>query len=468
MSSMESSLKTPRWVGPVVFLLATGIVFLLVLLGMSIVERRWEAQRPALALIPLDEWETDNARWGRNYPRQYDSWKQTALDNTRTLYGGAAPRDYLDENPRLVILFAGMPFSKDYLQAGGHFHSVRNVVATRRVNDSTVATCWTCKSADVPRMIARFGSPDSFYRQNFRALQAEMTNAIGCIDCHDPRTLRLRISRPGLAEGLAALGRRSEEATHQEMRALACAQCHSEYYFRGGYDLTFPWRKGLTVENMIAYYDEVDFADWKHPISGAAMLKSQHPDYELWSTGIHAFRGVTCADCHMPYQSEGGVKFTDHRVQSPLVNVANSCGVCHRWSEAEVRTRVESIQTKVYESRNRAEEVLVKAHFDVRAAQDAGASVAELAAARRLLRHAQFRWDYIASSKGMGFHSPQESMRILGDAAREAQEARLLATRLLAVRGVTAPPRYPAFPTRAQAAAVAAAYVEGRPPTLLN
>jgi nitrite reductase (cytochrome c-552) len=299
MNNMESSVTMPRWVGPVVFLLSAGIVFLLVLLGMSIVERRWEAQRPALALIPLEEGETDNAQWGRNYPRQYDSWKQTEIDNTRTLYGGAYPRDYLDENPRLVLLFAGYGFSKEYLQARGHFHSVTDVTGTARVNDSTVATCWTCKSPDVPRMIAHFGSPDSFYRQNFRAIQGEMRNAIGCMDCHDPKDMRLRITRPGLTEALADRGIRVDDASHQEMRSLACAQCHVEYYFRDGYYLTFPWKKGMTVEDMIAYYDERNFSDWKHPVSGTPMLKSQHPDYELWSTGIHAFRGVGCADCHI-------------------------------------------------------------------------------------------------------------------------------------------------------------------------
>ncbi len=87
------------------------------------------------------------------------------------------------------------------------------------------------------------------------------------------------------------------------------------------------------LEDILTYYDELDFSDYVHPISGTPIIKAQHPDYELYLTGIHSFRDVSCADCHMPYHTEGGVKYTDHHVQSPLLNIANSCAVCHRWSE---------------------------------------------------------------------------------------------------------------------------------------
>ena len=94
--------------------------------------------------------------------------------------------------------------------------------------------------------------------------------------------------------------------------------------------LTFPWDNGFSAEAMEEYYDEIEFSDWTHKLSKAPMLKAQHPGYEVYMTGIHAERGVSCADCHMPYMSEGGQKFTDHHIQSPLNNIANSCQVCHR------------------------------------------------------------------------------------------------------------------------------------------
>jgi nitrite reductase (cytochrome c-552) len=458
--------RMPRWLGPLLFFLVAGMVALVGLLAVSINERRWESLRPTMVLNPVDEWEPDSAAWGRNYPREYDTFKMTRIDTTRTKFGGGVPRDYLDESPGLVILFAGSGFAKDYRQARGHEHSIADVRGTKRVGPTTRATCWTCKSSQIPRLLATL-TPQAFYARPFADFASEITHPIGCRDCHDPRTMNLVVTRPALREAFAAQGRDIDQATHQEMRSLVCAQCHVEYYFRDGSYLVFPWARGTTVENMIEYYDASDFADHTHPISGTRILKAQHPDYELYSTGVHAYRGVSCADCHMPYRTEGGVKFTNHHVQSPLLDIATSCAVCHRWSEEEIRTRVEGIQAKVQAARAATERALVRAHFDVAAAAQAGASDADLAPLRRLIRHAQFRWDYVAASNGMGFHSPQEAMRILGDAVDQAQEVRVQAARVLARRGVTAEPQYPDVSTREKAAAVLAAFAEGKPPRLV-
>ena len=146
---------------------------------------------------------------------------------------------------------------------------------------------------------------------------AEIVNPIGCSDCHDPETMNLHISRPALIEAFQRQGKDITKATPQEMRSLVCAQCHVEYYFKGdGKYLTFPWDKGFTVEDMEAYYDEAGFYDYIHKLSRTPILKAQHPDYEICQMGIHGQRGVSCADCHMPYKSEGGVKFSDHHIQA--------------------------------------------------------------------------------------------------------------------------------------------------------
>jgi nitrite reductase (cytochrome c-552) len=435
------------------FAIALLIMVLIVLAGLlivSIMERRWEAQRPSFAVIPLSQWEPNNAVWGRNYPREYESYLKTSDSETQTKYGGSFPRDYLNEDPRKVILFAGYGFSKDYKQARGHYYAVTDVIKTERIKvPFNAGTCMTCKSTDVPRLMNSMGIKE-FYAANFHDLKEQVKNPIGCQDCHDTETLRLKITRPALKEAFASMGKNIEDAAYQEIRSLACAQCHVEYYFKTeplNY-LTFPWAKGTTVEDMIAYYDEYNFADYVHPVSGTQIIKAQHPDYELFMTGIHAYVGLSCADCHMPYKSEGGVKFTDHHVQSPLLNIANSCVVCHRWSEEELRNRVESIQDKVQNAMFQTEEALVKAHFDIGAAMQAGVTDEQLKEARSLVRHAQFRWDYISASNGMGIHSPQESMRLLGDALNQAQEARLIVTRLLAEKGITKSPVYPNYQTR--------------------
>jgi nitrite reductase (cytochrome c-552) len=423
---------------------------------------------------PIDEWEPDNTVWGESYPREYESYLKSEIDDTKTKYGGAFPRDYLEDDPLQVILFAGYGFSKDYLQARGHYHSVDDVTNTKRIKKPyNAATCWTCKSTDVPRLM-NATSPRDFYASNFHDLTGEIVNPIGCLDCHDPGTMNLHISRPALEEAFAANAKNIDAATHQQMRSLACAQCHSEYYFKTVKSenlkdyLTFPWENGTTVEDMIVYYDGIAFSDFTHPISKTPIIKSQHPDYELFLTGIHAYRGVSCADCHMPYRTEGGMKFTDHHVQSPLLNISNSCAVCHRWSEEEILARVEAIQEKVEKATLSAERAITRAHFDIAAAMQAGASDEQLAEPRQLLRHAQFRWDYVSSSNGMGFHSPQESMRILGDAVNQAQQVRILTARLLARQGFTGEPIYPDVSTREKAWRVALAFIDGENVKLLR
>lgn len=472
------------WIGWLVFGGTTIAVFFLGLVFASIMERRDEARIPP-PLVSIDALETDSSKWAVNWPRQYDSYRQMRDDTTRTEYGGAFPRDYLEETPALVILFAGYGFAKDYLQARGHPYAVQDVVETQRVGPTTPATCWTCKSPNVPAKMAELGRREpaneqlpfqplilagakDFYAERFQDLKREMIHPIGCLDCHDPETMGLRISRPALIEALERQGRPVEQASYQEMRSLVCAQCHVEYYFQGdGKYLTLPWDKGTKLEGMEDYYAESKFADWTHAISKAPMVKMQHPDYEVYMTGIHAFREVSCADCHMPYRTEGGVKLTDHHVQSPLLNVANSCAVCHRWSEDEIRGRVTLIQDKVREARDRAERAAARAHFDIAACMEAGANDRELAEVRDLVRQAQLRWDYVAACNGMGFHSPQECVRVLAAAVDLAQECRVRCSRILAQKGVHDPVPYPDYSSKEKAQALIQQVLAGRPPKLL-
>jgi len=250
------------------------------------------------------------------------------------------------------------------------------------------------------------------------------------------------------------------------VRSLVCAQCHVEYYFAKDPKnyLTFPWEQGTDVEGMLKYYDSLpNFSDWVHPISGTPIVKAQHPDWEVFTQGIHAYKGVACADCHMPFREEGGIKFTDHHVQSPLLNINTSCARCHNhWSESEIVARVESIQDQVFKARQAAERAIVLAHFDVAAAIEAKVSDADLEAVRKAIRHAQFRWDYVAANNGMGFHSPQGCTRILGEAAAGAQEARLAVARLLAAKNISATPKYPDISTRKLALEAIAKIKDGK------
>jgi len=456
----------PAWRGWLLFLAALAGTFLLGILAASILQRREEAWQQ-LPLEPIGPLETDSSKWGVNWPREYARYKMTADSTTRTRYGGSFPRDYLEETPANVILLAGYGFAKEYRQARGHVHAIEDVTQTQRITAKTPATCWTCKSPDVVRLMHCL-RPEDFYAKSFAELKSEVTHPIGCLDCHEPNTMKLTITRPALREAFQRRGRDINEVSHQEMRSLVCAQCHVEYYFKGtGNYLTFPWDQGMQIEQIEAYYEASEFADWTHAISKTPMVKLQHPDFEVYSTGIHAYRNVACADCHMPYRTEGGVKFTDHWVRSPLLNIANSCAVCHRWGEEEIRRRVEAIQDKVREGRVRAEASLAQAHFDVAAAAQAGASDSQLKPVRSLVRRAQMRWDFVAANNGMGFHSPQECLRVLNGAVDLAGQARVESARILARHGVAEPVQYPDYSTKEKAQSLVKLITEGRMPELI-
>jgi len=291
-----------------------------------------------------------------------------------------------------------------------------------------------------------------FYKGKWKDLGHEVVNNIGCQDCHDPKTMNLRITRPALAEAYQRMGKDITKATHQEMRSLVCAQCHVEYYFKGeGKYLTFPWDKGFSADNMEAYYDEVDHVDFVHKLSKTPIIKAQHPDFELYMTGVHADRGVACADCHMPYKREGGMKFTDHKIQSPLANISGSCQVCHRESEAKLMGNVVERQGKVEELRRIAEKNLARVHIEAKTAWDNGATEEEMKPVLQLIRHAQWRWDWVAAANGLGFHSPVEALRVLGTSIQKVQEARILLTEIFVKRGVKTPIEMPDISTKEKA-----------------
>ena len=294
--------------------------------------------------------------------------------------------------------------------------------------------------------------PAEFYKGMWAARGTEVVNPIGCADCHDPSSMNLRISRPALVEAFERQGRNINAAPYQDKRSLVCAQCHVEYYFKGdGKYLTFPWDKGISVEQIEEYYDSYQFTDWKHSLSKTPMLKAQHPDWEISQMGIHAQRGISCADCHMPYKSEGGVKFTNHHIESPLHNINASCQICHRESEEELTKNVYDRQNKNFELRIQAEDMLVRAHIEAKKAWELGVTEEEMRNILTLIRHAQWRWDFATAGHGSSFHAPLEIARILGTSIQRSQEARLQLARLLSKYGFNGEVTLPDISTKAKA-----------------
>jgi nitrite reductase (cytochrome c-552) len=447
-----------------IFIVAIVGFFLLGLLASSITQRKAEKEFVYKPVVQLSDNEPRNEVWGENFPKEFETYKKTLDTNLRTKFNGNVLRDALEEDPRMVVLWAGYAFSRDYNQPRGHAYAIKDMRRTLRTaapmngeGELQPTTCWTCKSPDVPRLMAEKGV-ENFYKGKWSSIGHEIVNPIGCGDCHDPKTMNLKITRPGLKEAFERQGKDITQSTHQEMRSLVCAQCHVEYYFdkkkiEGAAYLTLPWDKGMTVEKMEEYYDEHEFSDYTHKLSRAPILKAQHPGYEVHMLGIHGQRGVACADCHMPYISEGGQKFTSHQQVSPLEYIDKTCQVCHRESEETLRNNVYDRQDKIFENKIKLEDILVRLHTEAKKAWDLGATEAEMKEILQGIRKAQWRWDFAVASHGAAFHAPIEVLRIMANAIEIGNEARVKLARVLAKYGFNQEVPYPDISTKAKAQA---------------
>jgi nitrite reductase (cytochrome c-552) len=425
-----------------------------VALLVNILERKSEARNPFYRVVELDDTVTDPAAWGKNFPLQYDSYRRT-VDQVRTRFGGseAVPRtpteadprsivaqSRLEEDPRLKTMWAGYAFATDFREERGHAYMLDDQTYTeRQIVARQPGTCLNCHASTYTAMRQLGGGDlvkgfEALNRLPYAEARGHVSHPVARIDCHASDTMQLRVTRPAFMEGIRAVKAAegvknydvNRDATRQELRAFVCGQCHVEYYFKGADKrLVYPWSKGLKVEQILAYYDAEQFRDWTHAETGAPALKAQHPEFEMWSQGIHARSGVACADCHMPYARVGALKISDHHVRSPLLNVNRACQSCHRWSEDELKARVLIIQQRTYGLRNRAMDALTALIGDIKGAAADGRSEAQLAPARDFQRRAQFYLDFVEAENSMGFHAPQEAARILGESIDFTRQGQL-------------------------------------------
>ena len=411
---------------------ATALMF-------NVRDRKLEARQTHVEIVPLTEDTVEPAEWGKNFPREYDGFRRT-VDTQRTRYGGSEAFSKLDKDPHLKRIFAGYAFSLDYREERGHAYSLKDQDETERTRRKPQpGSCLHCHSAIIG-VYRKLGGGDlmkgfeQVCAMPFAEARRLVDHPIACIDCHDPKTMAIRVTRPGFLNGIKAFKKSqgienydpNTMATRQEMRSFVCGQCHVEYYFAGpGKVVTYPWSKGLKVEEIESYYDEIKFSDWKHAETGAPVLKAQHPEFEMWNQGVHARSGVACADCHMPYMRQGAIKISDHHVRSPLLNIERACLVCHAFPAEEMKSRAEAIQDRNAKLLARAEDALVALYDDVEAARKVGARDQDLAAAWKFQRKAQWRADFVNAENSMGFHAPQEAARILGEAIDYARQGQL-------------------------------------------
>lgn len=469
--------------------IGVGIAALL----LDINEKKAEARQYPLMLNKVTDDNVDFAVWGRNFPSHLEAYKAMAVNSAPTEFGGSLAYSKLLRSTAMPALWAGYPFALDFNEERGHYYSQIDQRDTKRNNKEWLnahgmpkftgqpGACMNCHSGWTPSLIRELGW-EKFNKTPYWELIGKIESAHGgdvhgakmgstCADCHAPEDMSLRVTRTAYINAMVARGYEADavqglKATRQEMRSHVCQQCHVEYYFKGENKLlTFPWGEwpkgqGLRIEMIEAYYDKAREgdkgfkSDWTHKDTGAAMLKMQHPETELFSSGIHARSKVSCADCHMPYKREGAVKITDHNIASPLQHINASCQTCHPESEADLRLRVQKIQRSTAWSLKQAEGAILALITDIKQARAellktpelTGAQTDEarevllakhLGGAREFHRRASMRWDFVSSENSMGFHSPQEATRVLQGAVDLARQGQLVLQQAMQRAGIS-------------------------------
>ncbi len=554
---MEKTGRRALWTYAAVALGVAVVTAGVTALLLNIFERKQEAKNPFLKLVEVTEDDVDPAKWGTNWPRQYDGYLRTS-EPSHTKYGGSVvgpegtlPPQKAERDPWLRRIFAGYLFAVDYRDRRGHAFMLQDQEITKRNVPSEAkqsGNCLHCHASIMPlyrKLGAEAlpqGTPQEQVRRGLEVVsdmeyweahaKLEQTTGgeahpVSCVDCHDPKNMELRVTRPGFLAGIQKLAasadpvphlpsverwRRGDrkapydpnvDGTRQEMRSYVCGQCHVEYYCGKGMTIFFPWNEGLKVEQMEKYYDGLEvkgqrFKDWTHAETGMDVLKAQHPEFEVWSQGVHARSGVACADCHMPYKREGALKVSEHWVRSPLLMVNRACQTCHPYPDDEVKARAEGIQDRHFALMTRAGNaatrmldaiVAVRKPYDAAHLAEATARAKEAAAKRpgwaqlspadqekalatevkaaqtalwqtavakdpklkelgELQRAAQWRLDFVAAENSMGFHASQELARILAESIDLARQAEIKAVSLA---GGKLPEVQPALPLPAGA-----------------
>ncbi|EHQ92045.1 ammonia-forming cytochrome c nitrite reductase subunit c552 [Desulfosporosinus youngiae] len=376
-----------------------------------------EPRREQLGEIAANE--TDPAVWGNYYPLHYQTYQEN-FNNTEK-------PSHFETKPYMKPLYAGLGFANEFNEPRGHVYTLEDIREIDPSRYKTGAACNTCKSSQIPGLIEKYG--DKYYTMSFEEINSQLKDPIACLNCHDPKTMELKITQPALIQAFERQGKDITKATRQEMRSLVCAQCHVTYYFKPESKiLTFPWDNGIKADEILAYFDEDNFSEWKHPDAGTGLVKVRHAEYETFMGSTHQTAGLACADCHMPYVKIGNTKVSSHNWTSPLKTIDQSCAVCHREGSEWLTARVKDTQEKTKEVQDLAGEAVVQAINELKTAGETpGVNAELLAQAQEMHRKGQWYLDYVMVTNGYGFHNPAESLNNLGKAIDYAHQARQLA-----------------------------------------
>lgn len=306
-------------------------------------------------------------------------------------------------------------------------------------------TCIQCKTSDHILKWKFMGDKDPKAKwdrtSNIVDVAKDTNNPVGCIHCHDPHGAQSRVVRDGLIQAIERdpqgnifarngktdlklisfrYGFRKIGIMEKSDSRLMCAQCHVEYACgagaqwsdgkKVGYDDQrtnhFPLKNPL---QLVQHYKALDFFDFKHAVTGARLVKLQHPEAETYAGSVHDRAGVQCHQCHMPkVKGKDGKLFSTHGVVKPKLAIKASCLGCHPDSTVEKKQyEMESIINYTKGKMRKAEYWLGQLIDTYAAAQRAGVVESVLTQAREKHEEAHVLWEYWTAENSDGFHNPE-------------------------------------------------------------
>ena len=430
-------------------------ILAMIFIGFDITKK--EEQRIAINTPRgVPQMPSKSSDWKQFYPNQYESFMHSK-DSDKSI-------DMLDVRPNVTIVRAGeSAMGVKWRHNRGKYYSTIDAMFSmnsefpsdpKNENEYPYAKCIVCHSSDTIRLIERDGR-NEFFSRPLAAYGHEAQNPIGCVDCHDPKTTELSVKRDHLNKALVSAGLPVfEKMSHQQKRTFICAQCHmlsftSRYEWTDtngakhiAKDIANPWGNGIGVEEIEAFYDDgANFPDGKpavhitNMLSKAPTIIGDNTDFEIFVKGTHAKNGVSCADCHLPYTAEGGVKYSYHKISKPLENMDKSCLTCHPGKKEELMQILKDKKSKYDQIGSIALDNLAAANLEAAKAWEAGANAEEMKDVMQYLRKATWRYTYAGTSHGAYFHATEEALRIFADGNNYAMKARIELAKILSAHG---------------------------------
>ena len=218
---------------------------------------------------------------------------------------------------------------------------------------------------------------------------------------------------------------------------LQCGQCHVEYNCNPGTDtktgqpVTMADRRTnhIPYKDVLNLYDhyvnQVNFLDWRHPLTGGLLWKAQHPESETHYNSKHAKAGVGCDDCHSPKVAGGKGKkaYTSHFVVTPRVQLKETCLKCHKyWTEEQAKYSIDSVKAYTKGRLRKAEFWLTTLIDKIVEAKKAGVSADAIKEAQTQHLKAHILWEFWTAENSDGFHNPELARESLTRSVDESQK----------------------------------------------